>query len=179
MRLKTNKGFTLIELLVVVAIIGLLATMVAVSLTSARSRARDSRRVSDIRQIENALELYFAAYQQYPTNWNILLQGQQGYLNLNSIPVDPSGISYCYAYGTEVSSGKNLFYHIGAKLENANSDFLNQDLDYNSSSTSQVTWTGSAANSPGVSACGGNNGGPNGFNGSDTNGPYYDRGVLP
>lgn len=178
MRLKTNKGFTLIELLVVVAIIGLLATMVAVSLTSARSRARDSRRVSDIRQVENALELYFAAFQEYPRNWNVLLQGQLGYLNLKNIPVDPSGISYCYAYGTQTTSNKVLYYHIGAKLENANSDFLNQDLDYSSaSSTSAVTWTASPANSPGVAACNGNT---NGFDATnDASNAIYDRGVLP
>ncbi len=177
MRLKTNKGFTLIELLVVVAIIGLLATMVAVSLTSARSRARDSRRVSDIRQIENALELYFAAFQEYPTNWTILLQGGQGYLNLRNIPVDPSGISYCYAYGQDpAGSNKILYYHIGARLENANSDFLNQDLDASSTAdvSGIVNWT--ASTDPGVSAC------PNttdGFDGSESVAPIYDRGVMP
>ena len=63
---KTKKGFTLIELLVVIAIIGLLATLSVVALNNARERARDSRRVSDIKQIQTALELYFNANDSYP-----------------------------------------------------------------------------------------------------------------
>ncbi len=62
-----KKGFTLIELLVVIAIIGLLATLSVVALNNARERARDSRRVSDVKQIQTALELYYNAHNGYPT----------------------------------------------------------------------------------------------------------------
>ncbi|MDD5251647.1 MAG: type II secretion system protein [Patescibacteria group bacterium] len=59
--MKTNKkGFTLIELLVVIAIIGLLSTLAVVALNSARQKSRDSKRVADVKQIQTALELYFA-----------------------------------------------------------------------------------------------------------------------
>ncbi len=64
---KNKKGFTLIELLVVIAIIGLLATLSVVALNNARERSRDVRRVSDIRQIQTALELHFNANNSYPT----------------------------------------------------------------------------------------------------------------
>ncbi len=58
---KSNKkGFTLIELLVVIAIIGLLSTLAVVALNSARQKSRDSKRVADIKQVQTALELYFA-----------------------------------------------------------------------------------------------------------------------
>ncbi len=56
---KSYKGFTLIELLVVIAVIGMLASIVLVSLGPARSKARDARRVSDIRQISLAMELCY------------------------------------------------------------------------------------------------------------------------
>jgi len=65
-----NKAFTLIELLVVIAIIGVLSTLSVVALNSARSKARDSRRLSDIHNIHLALEMYyddFGAYPDFPT----------------------------------------------------------------------------------------------------------------
>ena len=54
---KSSAGFTLIELLVVIAIIGLLSSMATVSLNSARVKARDARRLADIRQLSLAVEL--------------------------------------------------------------------------------------------------------------------------
>jgi prepilin-type N-terminal cleavage/methylation domain-containing protein len=52
-----QKGFTLIELLVVIAVIGMLASIVLVSLGPARARARDAKRLSDIRQMSLAIEI--------------------------------------------------------------------------------------------------------------------------
>lgn len=65
---QAQKGFTLIELLVVIAIIGLLSSVVLLSLNSAREKARNARRVADARQIVGALELYYDAQTspQYP-----------------------------------------------------------------------------------------------------------------
>lgn len=55
---KVNtKGFTLIELLVVVAIIGILSSVILASLGSARSKGRDARRASDLRQIGTQVAL--------------------------------------------------------------------------------------------------------------------------
>ncbi len=55
---KKNKGFTLLELLVVIAIIGILSTIVLVSLQSARRRAQDAAIQSQLAQIPSAAELY-------------------------------------------------------------------------------------------------------------------------
>ncbi len=54
-----NNGFTLIELLVVVAIIGLLSSVVMSSLNTARAKVRDTKRMSDLREVEKALALYY------------------------------------------------------------------------------------------------------------------------
>jgi general secretion pathway protein G len=62
-----HKGFTLIELLVVIAIIGMLSTMAVVALNNARVKSRDAKRISDIKQFQTALELYFADKNDYPT----------------------------------------------------------------------------------------------------------------
>ena len=69
----SKKAFTLIELLVVIAIIGLLAAMAMVSLGNARLKARDARRVSDVRQMQIALEMYNLDQNTYPGvgyNWS-------------------------------------------------------------------------------------------------------------
>jgi prepilin-type N-terminal cleavage/methylation domain-containing protein len=65
--MRKQRGFTLIELLVVIAIIGLLSTLAVVALNNARMKARDARRVSDVKQIQTALELFYNDANSYPT----------------------------------------------------------------------------------------------------------------
>lgn len=61
-----KKGFTLIELLVVISIIGILSSTILVSMQGARAKARDARRLQDMRQIVTALQLYWDKYETYP-----------------------------------------------------------------------------------------------------------------
>jgi prepilin-type N-terminal cleavage/methylation domain-containing protein len=68
-RAETRRGFTLIELLVVIAIIGLLASVVMASLNSARAKARDAKRVSELKQISLAIEFYYDANGSYPAGY--------------------------------------------------------------------------------------------------------------
>ncbi|MBM3261557.1 type II secretion system protein [Candidatus Kaiserbacteria bacterium] len=65
-RKKTSAGFTLIELLVVIAIIGMLASIILASLNTARVKSRDARRVADMNQMRNAIELYNDTIGHYP-----------------------------------------------------------------------------------------------------------------
>lgn len=85
--MKRDAGFTLIEMLVVVAIIGLLSSAILVGLGEARSRARDSRRIADIRQIQNGLENYYFESGTYPFNV---------YDTVSDLPHDPQGGEYRY-----------------------------------------------------------------------------------
>ncbi len=57
MKTSYNKGFTLVELLVVIAIIGVLSSVVVVSLNSARVKARDAKRLSDARNMATVLSI--------------------------------------------------------------------------------------------------------------------------
>jgi prepilin-type N-terminal cleavage/methylation domain-containing protein len=63
---RKQKAFTLIELLVVIAIIALLASIVLVALNGARQKSRDAKRIGDIREIANAVELYNSDNNTYP-----------------------------------------------------------------------------------------------------------------
>lgn len=110
-----NSGFTLIELLVVISIISLLASVILSSLSNARMNARDAKRISDIRQIRIALELYRNQNGTYPliaywvnssdSSWNSLQTALSPYMpNLPKDPVNNSTTpwltgSYAYAYG--------------------------------------------------------------------------------
>ncbi len=117
---KSNKGFTLVELLVVIAIIGILASVILVSLNSARERARDARRVADLRQVTLALENYYEDNNQaYPA----ALSSLTGYIA--TVPNDPqSGSAYSYARCTG-----NETYILGATLEVTTNDVLDNDVD--------------------------------------------------
>jgi type II secretion system protein G len=65
---RNKKGFTLIELLVVIAIIGLLATIVLVSLNNARNKANDTRIKADLSQMMLGIEMYYADNSAYPAS---------------------------------------------------------------------------------------------------------------
>src|SRR3989344_6120473 len=58
-------GFTIIELLVVILIVGVLATVVLGSFSTSRIKARNAQRMSDLTQIQLALEQYYDDFGYY------------------------------------------------------------------------------------------------------------------
>ncbi len=129
----TNNAFTLVELLVVIAIIGVLSTLSVVAFNSARTKARDTRRLSDVRQIGMALELYYNDKGVYPAPpiptgtpitglclSNLGISSTCGAIvYLQKIPSDPlPNINYTYSY---LNSGES--YRLGFNLEQGSGDW--------------------------------------------------------
>jgi general secretion pathway protein G len=148
---RCNTGFTLIEMLIVVAVIAILSSVVLVGIAPVRARARDSRRLSDLRQVQNALELYFSKCGYYPgsaqsgvciafpgaaANWTELTAALTGSnIGVNKIPNDPSA-GKTYFYGT---NGAGSSYVVAAQLEDVNNSVLSS-----SDSGTGITLSGSA-----------------------------------
>ena len=87
--MKKNTGFTLIELLVVIAIISLLSTTVMASLNQARQKSRDAKRITDMKAIQTALEMYYNENSGYPNpgwGWRSECNGWGGFAATNVIP---------------------------------------------------------------------------------------------
>lgn len=124
---KSAMGFTLIELLVVITVIGLLSSMVLVGLQGVRAQGRDTRRVSDMRNMQNALELYFNRYSYYPATGWASLGTALANVDVKKLPIDPlNRAPYIYAY---VLGSNQLHYVLKAVLEDANSSALRDSLN--------------------------------------------------
>lgn len=82
---RGGSGFTLVELLVVIAIIGLLSSIVMVSLLTARQKGRDAKRIADLKTIGLALAAYHLDHGSYPATGTTLasLNGHLWYGNCN------------------------------------------------------------------------------------------------
>ena len=136
---KNFSSFTLVEMLVVVAVVGILASALLVSLGGSRAKARDARRISDLREVQNALELYCDREEKYPvvtnpgteSSWQELRTELENAGITSHIPDDPindGDYKYVYAQcGVNVDT-KPQEYMLRAKLEKY-SFVLSNDID--------------------------------------------------
>lgn len=122
------EGFTLIELIVVIGIIGILSTIVLANLNGSRQKARDSKRVADIKQLQLSLALYFDSRGKYP---GALLSGagELAPIYIPSIPVPPGGVDGVTSYSYVPLNTACNSYHLGAALEQSTSLSLVDDAD--------------------------------------------------
>jgi len=99
-RVSPNAGFTLIEIMAVVLIIGLLSTIVGVSIFAQVDKGRITAASVQIANLESVLELYRMDNAHYPTTEQGLLAlvnepedarsyPQGGYLQKGRVPEDP------------------------------------------------------------------------------------------
>lgn len=133
---NSKSGFTLIEILIVVTIIALLSSVVLVGLQPARTAARDVKRMADLNEVRNGLELYFNKCGYYPglpvpslpcgkfaqiSSWAELSDAlTESNLDITRIPAETiAGEHYLYA-----TSDNGRQYVVGAVLEDPNNSAL-------------------------------------------------------
>lgn len=127
---KESRGFTLIEILIAIAIVAILVTFMMPNFIGIRIRARDTRRKSDLSQIQKALELYKSDQNPpaYPATgfFNSALCGIcwsstancGGNIYMRNVPCDPQSAAptpYIFTRDPDDS----LKYSLSACLENA------------------------------------------------------------
>lgn len=122
-----KSGFTLVELLVSISIIAILSVIGLNLYQSVYKTARDTKRRSDIKFIQSALEQYHADQKYYPysvTPGGALSSPDGSKVYMNKVPQDPGTTPYLYlAAGTGCSSDATAAscsgYCLYAQLENA------------------------------------------------------------
>lgn len=133
-----SKGFTLIELLIVMVIIGILATIGLVNFSTARLKARDAKRKTDLETVAKSLEAYVNDHRGYPVSnagrivcippattcdWGSEFSDGNGTIYTAKLPTDTSAPNRVYYY----DSGGTT-YTLYASLENENDPAIDESI---------------------------------------------------
>lgn len=129
-----KKAFTLVELIIVITILAILATISFLWLGWYAWEARDSLRISDLKSISKAFEIWIASWNKLPNPDNIISREkidsipelfwnkwdfwENSYLEvkrLSNLPVDPSDKNKKYKY---FLSEDKKYYYLETDLEN-------------------------------------------------------------
>lgn len=130
--LRSSKGFTLIELLVVIIILGVMATLITGNFFTSLKKGRDTKRKTDLEQLQRALELYYEDKKAYPLSGDLVFgtttsftDSESGKVYMQKVPNDPlSGKNYEYL------SVDGTNYKIFACLENELQQLSYESSDY-------------------------------------------------
>lgn len=64
---KRQSGFTIVELLIVIVVIGILAALVITTYGGIQSKARNSKRQTDIQSLQTQIEAFYSQSGYYPS----------------------------------------------------------------------------------------------------------------
>lgn len=155
---RKSKGFTLIELLVVISIIAILMAVATVSYTNAQQKGRDNKRKSDLKAVQQALEIYFQQNGKYPYKQD----DSDSYKGRMACASPGTGVSWGSAFicssvtymnptpkdpvfpGTTITASEKDYYYdspsgnttytLSARLENTN------DRDFKGHTSTNITY---------------------------------------
>ncbi len=146
---KRQQGFTIVELLIVIVVIGILAALVITTYAGIQAKARNSKRQTDVQNIQTQLEAYFQTAGNYPSlanmNSSTFLSTSMKSLDTGAL-TDPQGSSSAlvatpaakvYAYAPLNASGTSCEadattctqYTLTATLENGAGTYVKKNLD--------------------------------------------------
>jgi len=125
---KNQRGISWQEIVIVLAISGVLALAAGLLLHNSRQDTRNLKRLSDVKAIQHALELYYYDCNVYPSSItpgkNISgVEECQGNVYLQFTPIDPDGLAYDYvpcadetvrecSVGLKKAGAYQLFYEL-------------------------------------------------------------------
>lgn len=109
MALRDHFNITIGEVLLFGGIVAIVLLISGLAVTSARGRARDYRRLSDISRIQAALELYLNDTNAYPVTEGLVALGDNGALCLSADGLQPTcsstGRRYLFPIPTQMTQG--------------------------------------------------------------------------
>lgn len=111
--MKIKRGYTLIELLVVISIIGVLVTLTMVSFTQSQKQARDTKRKSDLKQYQTALEAYANKNGGFSYPLTTDMEALCTALGITgTCPEDPKAPDATYHYFSDSGGSEYLLYAV-------------------------------------------------------------------
>jgi prepilin-type N-terminal cleavage/methylation domain-containing protein len=110
-----SRGFTLTELLVVIVVIGVIVSGITIAFNTSRVASRDTRRVNEVKALQEALELYKNTERSYPsviTAGNPLVGPISGLTFLQKVPSDPAASDgNCAGLGYQYTATTTGYYY--------------------------------------------------------------------
>lgn len=104
---KGQRGLTLIEILVVVTILGIIASMVGITVANQLEDAKIQTTRTQIADIAKALDLFKIKFSKYPQSLNDLVTPPEGKKPImESIPKDAWDNDYVYIFPGQHNPGK-------------------------------------------------------------------------